>query len=130
MRHGLLDAAALQRMLYDALDQSDDIVVVLELDAGDLVVAAANDAFCRATGCCQPELIGRSFAAIAANCAAVIRAAEDGQSIRTELLCGRKDGRSFWFGLHLMPVKDAARPRFVVLGRDITESQQVRQQQA
>src|SRR5262249_8300251 len=49
MRHGLLNAASLQRMLYEALDHSDDMVLVLEQTgtrAEDLVVVSANDAFC------------------------------------------------------------------------------------
>ena len=36
----------------------------------------------------------------------------------------------FWFGLHLMPVRGSTPQHFVVLGRDITESLQARQQQS
>ena len=32
MKHGQLDPSSLQRMLYDTLDHSDDIVLVLETD--------------------------------------------------------------------------------------------------
>ena len=45
MQHGLLDPASLQRMLYDTLDQSDDIVIVLEQtgdDAESVVVATGQ----------------------------------------------------------------------------------------
>jgi hypothetical protein len=47
MRHGLLEPASLQRMLYDTLEKSDDLVVVLEKsgpDCENIVVATANDA--------------------------------------------------------------------------------------
>ena len=53
MKHGLIDHASLQHMLYEALDQSDDIVLVLERtgEAIDgLVLVSANEAFCRASG--------------------------------------------------------------------------------
>ena len=47
MRHGLLDHASLQQMLYDTLDHSDDIILVLEQTGGaaeDIVIASVNDA--------------------------------------------------------------------------------------
>ncbi len=44
--------------------------------------------------------------------------------------CCRKDGTLFWLGLHVMPVHDANPPCSIVLGRDITEALQTRQQQA
>jgi hypothetical protein len=49
MRQGLLDAVSLQRMLYDALDQSDDSVLILEQvgsGADGVVVASVNGAVC------------------------------------------------------------------------------------
>ena len=139
MRHGPLDPASLQRMLYDTLDHSDDIVLVLEqtdADAGDLTIASANDAFCRTSGHSHEDLIGLSFHTLFANDAvrsrwdgAVGTAREHGSS-HTELLCSRKYSRTFWFGLHLMLVRDSTQQNFVILGRDITESLQARQQQA
>jgi PAS domain S-box-containing protein len=139
MRHGLFDAASLQRMLYNALDLSDDIVLILEQsdDNGeDLVIASANDAFCRTTGQTHAELIGKPFAALIAagsdpsHWAEIMRAAGLRSSVRTELLCMRKNGSPFWFGLHVMPACTPSSKCFVVLGRDITESMQARQQQA
>ncbi len=139
MRHGLLDAATLRQLLYEALDQSDDLVFVLELaDAtlDDLVVAAANDAFCRATGYSHTELTGRPLASILAThgdpvCRIeLLHAAREQRSLRSEVQCGRRNGEAFWLGLHLMPVRQSNPPCFVVLGRDITESLQARQQQA
>jgi PAS domain S-box-containing protein len=139
MRHGLLDQASLQEMLYDTLERSDDIVLILEQRgdaAEDIVIASANGAFCRTSGHQQPDLIGRSLPSLAASdadpsrCAEIVRAVHECRSFRSEMLCRRVNGASFWLGLHLMPVHDAMPPCFVILGRDITESLQARQQQA
>jgi PAS domain S-box-containing protein len=133
MRHGLLDQASLQEMLYDTLERSDDIVLILEQRgdaAEDIVIASANGAFCRTSGHQQPDLIGRSLPSLAASdadpsrCAEIVRAVHECRSFRSEMLCRRVNGASFWLGLHLMPVHDAMPPCFVILGRDITESLQ------
>jgi PAS domain S-box-containing protein len=139
MQHGLLDSASVQRMLYDTLDQSDDIVIVLEQtgnDAESVVVATANGAFCRAARHTPEELTGRPFASLAAaegdpaRCAEILRAVMENRSIHSELLCARQSGPSFWLGLHLMPVRGSSPPCFIVLGRDITEALHARHQQA
>src|SRR5205823_13848976 len=69
MSQGLHDQASLQQMLYDTLDRSDDIVLILE-QAGDnpedIVVASANGAFCRTSGYSQSDLVGRSLPSLAA----------------------------------------------------------------
>src|SRR4051812_32244975 len=139
MRQGLHDQASLQQMLYDTLDCSDDIVLILE-QAGDnpedIVVASANGAFCRTSGYSQSDLAGRSLPSLAApdadpaRCTEIVRAAHELRSFRSEMLCRRQGGTPFWLGLHLMPVRDATPPCCVILGRDITESLQARQQQA
>jgi PAS domain S-box-containing protein len=138
MKHGLLDPASLQRMLYDTLDHSDDFVLVLEQsgdDATDWIIASANDAFCRTTGLTHGELVGRPFRTLIAHDAdpawnAIVRAALAEGSFHSELQCTRSDGAKFWFGLHLMRARESEPPRFVVLGRDITTSLQAKQQQA
>jgi PAS domain S-box-containing protein len=138
MQHGLIDAASLQRMLYETLDRSDDCVLVVEKKDGsaDLVIASVNDAFCRASGFGQEELIRQPLNALIAKkaepagYAELEQAARDVRSVRCELLCNRKDGNPFWFGLHMMPTPGRSPPSFVVLGRDITEARQARQQQA
>jgi PAS domain-containing protein len=58
------------------------------------------------------------------------RAAHTRTSFRSELMCSHKDGARFWFGVHLMPVREAEPPCFAILGRDITGSLAARQQQA
>lgn len=139
MRHGRLGQASLQQMLYDTLDHSDDIIVVLEQTGGaaeDIVIATVNDAFCRACGYSEAALIGRPLLSLAAadadasRLAEIVRAVAERQSFRSEMLCSRPDGTPFWLGLHLMPVREANPPSFIILGRDITESLQARQQQA
>jgi PAS domain S-box-containing protein len=126
-------------MLYDTLDQSDDIVFVLEqVDerADGIVLVAANDALCRATGQSHEELIGRPLASLAAasgdpaRSAEIVHAASEHRSVRCELLCDRQTGPPFWLGLHLMPTHGSSPTRFIVLGRDITETLHARQQQA
>jgi PAS domain S-box-containing protein len=135
----MLDPASLQRMLYDTLDRSDDIVLVLEQtghEAADLCVASANDAFCRVSGHRHDDLIGQRFAALVApevdqsSWSQIIGAAAKDGSCNAEILCSRKDGAVFRLGLHLMLVRNATPRHFVVLGRDITASFQARQQQA
>ena len=86
MRNGLLDAPSLQRMLYEALDHSDDIVIVLEQSGDgpdDLRLVSANDAFSRTTGYRPADLIGRPLPSLVApdgdmaRCAEMIQAAHD-----------------------------------------------------
>jgi len=137
MRRGQLDQTLLHDLLYRALDGSDNVVLILEQPADgaeNLMVAATNDAFCRASGFSSADLVGRSFISLAAPDAnpeigaAMIQAAREQQSYRSEFLCSRRDGVPFWLGLHLMPVRDSSPPCCVLLGRDITEALRDRQQ--
>ena len=139
MNHGLIDATSLQRMLYETLDHSDDCVLVLEKvndTADDLTIVAANNAFCRISGFSHAELISQPVCALAAEEAGrthwneLEQAARDRRPVHCELLCRRKNGNPFWFGLHMMPARDHASDCFVILGRDITERLHASQQQA
>ena len=136
---GLSDPVSIQQLLYQALDGSDNIVLVLEQsgdDAERLVVTATNDAFCRAAGFTQAEMIGRPLVSLAASDAnpatwtAIGQAACERRPFRSELLCTHRSGTPFWLGLHLMPVGTGTPPCFVLLGRDITEILRDRQQHA
>jgi len=133
------DPASLQQLLYQALDGSDNVMLVLEQPADDAdapIVNATNDAFCRVSGFTQAEMAGRPLASLAASTAnpttwaEVGQAAHEGQSFRSELLCARKTGPPFWLGLHLIPVGEGTPPCFVLFGRDITEVLRDRQQHA
>ena len=139
MNHRLRDPASIQRLLYEALDGSDNIVIVLEQSgngaSAGLSVVAANDAFCRTSGFTQADLVGQPFLTLLApdanpaTWAAMVRSAREHRSYRSELLCTRRDGASFWLGLHLMPARERS-PWCVLLGRDITVSLRDRQQHA
>jgi PAS domain S-box-containing protein len=137
MRRGLLDPASLQHLLYQALDESDNILLVLERSGDDpagLIVAATNGAFCRLSGFSSAELVGRPFLDLAAPDAdpaigaAMLQSAREQRSYRSELLCSRRSGAPFWLGLHLMPVRQTSPPFCVLLGRDITETLRDRRQ--
>src|ERR1700749_2812634 len=139
MKHSSLDPSTLQQIVFDTLDYSDDLILVLEQideSASGITIAAANDAFCRASGYDHLEIVGLPVQSLAAPApglpgfANVVRAAHELKSIRTEVLCIRPNRTQFWLGLHLMPVQGSTPQRFVILGRDITESLQARQQQA
>ena len=139
MQHGLLDPASLRELVYAALDHSDDIVLVIEQTVAGTtppIVAAANGAFCRLSRYDVAAVVGRPVADLiapdgdAATVAELLRAVRDGRSHRTELLCARSDGTSFWLGLHLMPVPEAGLRRSVALGRDITEILRARHEHA
>ena len=139
MIHGLLNQSRLEHLVYVALDTSDDLVLVLEQRAAGLagwVIAAANEAFCRASGHAHGDLVGRALQVLAAPGAeardwdAAVQAAHDGRSYRTELQCVREDGTVLWLGMHVMPVPGERRPCSVVLARDITQNRRDRQQQA
>jgi PAS domain S-box-containing protein len=139
MGHGLLDPASLQRMLYDTLDHSDDIVLVLEQtgdDGCDIRIVSANGAFLRVSGHRLADLINQPFHSLVVEDGArsqwyaTVRSAGEEGFARAELLCRRKDGTRFWFGFHLMRVRGPPPVHFILLGRDITESLQARQQQA
>jgi PAS domain S-box-containing protein len=139
MLHGLRDPALLQRILYEALDHSDDIIVILEQTgdgADDIVIAAVNEAFCHTCGRSQQELIGRTLRSLVAPmptrrlATMSSRRYASTRSYRSEMLCARQGGATFWLGLHLMPVRDGNPLRGIILGHDITESLQAREQQA
>jgi PAS domain S-box-containing protein len=120
-------------LTYKAMDRSDNIVLLLETKIADkntdAVVAAANDAFLRASGYSEGQLLGRPFSDFlptgprAEKLRETIRRAG---SLRGEDDVLRADGSKFTLGFHLMPVPESeASPHhstFLILGRDITET--------
>lgn len=96
-----------------------------------------NDAFCRMTGYAQQEILGKPFLSLASSSndgnvpARIQDAVANGRSLRTELQCQRRDGTTFWFGIHVMPAGDPAGVDLhaLVLGRDITERLRAGEQQ-
>jgi len=136
MRQGLLDGSTLRQMVYDALDASDDLILVLEHVGErdeDLLIAAGNEAFFRVSGLSSESLIGTPFIALAIDpgakaCRAIVAASREHLSFRSDMLCRRSEGVPFWLGLHLMPVPDSTPPCSVVLGRDISKQRRDRRQ--
>ena len=125
-------------LAWQALDQSDDIILVLERDgaapASDAVVIAANGAFRRASGYSAEQLIGRQAAELfpaITQTEPLWAAMRDGASLRAELACGRAIGGTFVLGFHLMPAPELTpgRSYFLLLGRDITAQLEARQMQ-
>jgi PAS domain S-box-containing protein len=118
------------QVVAEALDKSDDLVLVLQRSgtARGVAIAGLNDAFCRASGYAHAELVGRPFQTLLAETASTgvvsktMETVASGGSLHAELLCKRRNGSYFWFGFHLMPAGDpiGSGGHFVVLGRDIT----------
>jgi PAS domain S-box-containing protein len=126
-------------LVYHAMDQSDDIVLLIETVDGvpseEPTIIGVNGAFRRASGFTEAQLLGRPVASLfaAAKDAETLRTAlREKTGIRTELACARADGKQFMLGLHLMPVpvRTAGRSRFAILARDITAALEARQMQA
>ena len=116
-------------LTFQAMDQSDDIVLLVECDSTasptDAVVVAANSAFRRASGFTDKQVLGRQVAElfpIGDDAETLLTAIRAHGTLRTELHCGRADGNTFMLGLHLMPAptRTAGRLCFAVLARDIT----------
>ena len=122
-------------LAYQAVDQSDDIVLLLESSgATGAVLIAANGAFRRASGHSDAQLAHRPVADLfppGEPAAALLTAIRDRATLRTELACHRAGGGSFMFGLHLMPAPERTpgRPCCVILGRDITAQLEARRMQ-
>lgn len=125
-------------LTYEAMSNSDDIVLVLERGTGvranDAVVIGANDAFRRASGFTNDQVVGRAVAELflVGNQAATLMTAILGSgSLRSELATSRAGGGKFMLGMHLMraPARTPGRDCFVMLGRDITVALEARQMQ-
>jgi PAS domain S-box-containing protein len=120
--------ADLSYSFYQAMDHSDNVVVLLEQRNEILSILAVNDQTQLTTGYLSSELIGRPITVLTGPetdpvaLEACLAAAREGRAHRTQLLCRRRTGQGFWFGLHLMPADepDGVR-RFLILGHDITE---------
>jgi PAS domain S-box-containing protein len=125
-------------LTYQAMSNSDDIVLVLERDTGveadDAVIIGANDAFRRASGHSNDHLLGRMVAdmfPVGNDAEALTKAIRGDGTLHSELVCGRAGGGTFMLGMHLMPApaRTPGRDCFVILGRDITAVLEARQMQ-
>ncbi|MDR3536101.1 MAG: PAS domain S-box protein [Acetobacteraceae bacterium] len=132
-----IDTQELSWLVYHAMDQSDDIVLLLEAVEGaadgEAVLIGMNGAFRRASGFADAQAIGQPVSRLLplAKDAATLRDAIAHQTnIRTEMACTRADGGQFVLGLHMMPVPSPGHRRFAILARDITAVREARQMQA
>jgi PAS domain S-box-containing protein len=125
-------------LTYQAMSNSDDLVLLLEYDraaeTNEAVVIGANDAFRRASGFAGDQLLGRALEALFSagqDAATLMQVIRGSGSLRSELACTRADGGSFMLGMHLMPAPEPRQgvARFLLLGRDITAALQGRQMQ-
>ena len=116
-------------LTYQAMSNSDDIVLLLECDGSpetnDAVIIAANDAFRRASGYSTEQLLGRvatDLFPVRSDAQSLLNAISGPGSLRSELTCSRVDGETFTLGMHLMPapVRTAGKACFALLGRDIS----------
>ncbi len=115
---------------------SDLLLGVLELRGGSLVFSMVNPAICDATGFDEASLMGRTLDVLDPEpatppLAEQFRAAyARGELLRPELRCHAADGRPLVLGLTLIPDRDGDVIRAVVIGRDVTEAQRQREQEA
>jgi PAS domain S-box-containing protein len=125
-------------LTYQAMSNSDDLVVLLEHDdnaeTAEVVVIGVNDAFRRASGFPGDQLLGCTVQDLfpdGTDAETLMTAIRGSTSLRSELSCRRADGDSFMLGMHLMPApaRTPGKDCFVVLGRDITAALQARQMQ-
>jgi PAS domain S-box-containing protein len=113
-------------LAWQAMDLSDDIVLLLESDGAgatfDAVIIAANGAFRRASGFTDDQIVGVQAAGLFPD------QVQSKVSPRAEMLCSRAGGGTFMLGYHLMPVPEWIPGRFchVLLGRDITAQLEAR----
>jgi PAS domain S-box-containing protein len=125
-------------LTYQALNHSDDIVLLLETDilpdTSDAVIIAANGSFRRATGCSNEELLGRKASdlfRVHTDSETLMNAVRGRAPRHAELTCGQAGAKSFMLGVHVMaaPERTPGRLCSVVLGRDITALVAARREQ-
>src|ERR1700757_2095663 len=113
-------------LTYQAMANSDDIVLILECDhhaaANDAVIAASNAAFRRASGFTDDQLIGRPAAdlfPVKEQAELITRTMHNKGSLRADLACRQANGKTFMLGMHLMPAPEQTPGKacFVILGR-------------
>jgi PAS domain S-box-containing protein len=119
-------------LAYEAMDGSDDIVLLIESSIGtDGVVVGANGAFCRATGYAEEQLVSREIAElflIEDDARTLVKAIQNRTAVRGEFACARGACGTFMLGLHLMlaPPPASGLACMIMLGRDISAAVETR----
>lgn len=114
-----------RRLLYSAVEASDQAVIIADAD-GKIVYV--NGAFVRMTGYGIAEALGRTPAFLQgkdtdmATLAAIREAMEAGRPCSVELLNYRRSGEAYWIDMSIVPVPDASGSvtHWVSIQRDVT----------
>lgn len=118
-------------MIETAMQASPDAVLITDIDckgAGPKILFA-NQAMLDLSGYREAELVGRCLYMLHgprtdSEALDRIRAClAAGRSVQEDLLSYKKDGSTFWIGLSISPLRDAAghAAYFLSIGRDITQ---------
>lgn len=120
----------------DIVANANDIVIVTKSDihhADGPEIVYVNDAFCRLTGYCRDDVLGKSPKILqgpktSAETRKTIRSGLlRGEAVRVEILNYSKDGKEYWLDLNIVPLRNiyGEITHFVAIERDITERKQV-----
>lgn len=123
------------RFLEAAVCRAQLAMIASDVTAKDEPIIFANEAFENLTGYTQDEILGRSCSFLqgegtSAQTIAAIRAAiSNGKEGYFEILNYRKNGTSFWNGLHIGPASDPGSNPAIFFGsqRDISLEVETRQ---
>lgn|GEM_PF-2357996 len=121
------------RLLEQAIEAADDVVMIAVADTSMPRVVRVNKAFERMTGYSPEEILGRSPKMLQgkdtdrAEIARIRAKLQVHEPIQAELLNYRKDGTSFWVQLNIQPVFDERGylKYWISIQRDITERKRV-----
>lgn len=120
-----------------AVERSQLATVAVDLRARDQPIVFANDAFLRLSGYERHEVVGRNCrflqcpATDPATIKAMRRTIDERREGYFELLNRRKDGSSFWNGLHIGPATDAnGADLFFGTQRDVTAEVERRERES
>jgi PAS domain S-box-containing protein len=111
-----------------ALDSASTYFMILNVTRSPWTIVYANLAVAKDHGYEPAELLGQNAAMLASakdNKAAfgrLSKVAQDGGSVRTELISRRRDGSTFWVGTFFTPVRHTAGDvtHYLAIGADIT----------
>lgn len=120
----------LLRLLQTSISRLNDIVLIAEAAHDDAwpQIVFVNEAFLRQTGYSQTEVLGHTLEMLqgpktqSITLKRISHALHNARALKTELICHKKNGDSFWMDLDIVPVDYQKRglTHWVAVGRDIT----------
>lgn len=118
-------------MIETAMQGAPDAVLITDngLDEPGPRILFANEAMVRLSGYSRAELVGQTPRILQGSrtdreaLERIRGGLADGRAVQEDLLNYKKDGSSFWIGLSISPLRDAAghSTYFLAIGRDITQ---------